>query len=108
MASAQKRGTYVPRSCAFRRLCYNDRRVEGVHIMTAFQTQTFVPTDGIISVTLPERFRETRVELFISQKEKTKPSKMSKEERLAWMEKFAGSLHDVDYSDIREETDREI
>jgi hypothetical protein len=33
---------------------------------------------------------------------------MSKEEHLAWMEKFRGSLHAVDYSDLREETDREI
>ena len=35
-------------------------------------------------------------------------SPRSKEEHLAWMDKFRGSLRNVDYSDFREETDREI
>ena len=74
--------------------------------MTAFQIQTFIPQDGRLSITLPERFREADVELFISKKEEGKSGKMSKEERLAWMEKFAGSLQNVDYSDLRDETDR--
>ncbi|MCL2005721.1 MAG: hypothetical protein FWG73_06105 [Planctomycetaceae bacterium] len=34
--------------------------------------------------------------------------KMSDEEYIAWMDKFRGSLHNVDYSDLREDTDREI
>jgi hypothetical protein len=100
--------------------------------MTAFQIQTFVPSDGNLSITLPEQFREVNVELFVSRKEVDAPIKMmseaerlallypfgenlhserapmTREERLAWVEKFAGSLQDVDYSDLREETDREI
>ena len=69
--------------------------------MTALQVRTFVPQDGTLSITLPERFREAEVELFISKKEKS--AKMSKEEYMAYMNSFVGTLHDVDYSDIREE-----
>jgi len=76
--------------------------------MTAFQLQTFVPADGIVSITLPEIFREGNVDMFIAKKKVEEPQKMGNETHLAWMEKFRGSLHSVDYSDLREETDREI
>ena len=76
--------------------------------MTALQIQAFVPRDGNLFIALPECLRETEVELSISKKETDRPRKMTKEERLAWMEKFAGSLQNVDYSDLRDETDREL
>jgi len=76
--------------------------------MTALQVRTFVPRDGNLSITLPVHFREAEVELFISKKEKENPRKMSKEERMAWINSFRGTLRDVDYSDIRDETDREL
>ena len=101
--------------------------------MTAFRIQTFVPSDGIVSITLPERFRKTKVELFVSEKEMYEPHKMSREERLALLYPFgeaflsddSSSMSDeeyikgirslrgiltgpVDYSDLREETDREL
>jgi len=71
--------------------------------MTALQIQTFVPRDGNLSITLPERFREADVELFISKKEKSKSGKMSKEEYIVHMNSFVGTLQNVDYSDLREE-----
>ena len=99
--------------------------------MTAFRIQTFVPSGGIVSITLPERFRKTKVELFVSEKETYEPPKMSIEERLALLYPLAflsddsssmsdeeyieginslcGILTGVpDYSDLREETDREL
>ena len=76
--------------------------------MTAMQIQTFVPRDGNLFIALPEYFREAEVELFISKKEKSKSDKMSKEEYVAYMNSFVGTLHNVDYSDIRDETDREL
>ena len=79
-----------------------------MHKMTAMQIQTFVPRDGNLFIALPEYFREAEVELFISKKETDRPRKMCKEERLAWINSFRGTLHDVDYSDLRDETDREL
>ena len=101
--------------------------------MIAFQIQTFVPLDGNISITLPEHLRETNVELFIAKKETAHPPKLSKEEYLALMDSFRRTLRNVDdspisdeeyleginslrgiltgtpdYSDLREETDREL
>ena len=76
--------------------------------MTAFQIQTFIPRGGNLSITLPEHLWETDVELFVSKNEKTKSGKMSKEEYIAHMNSFVGTLHNVDYSDIRDETDREL
>jgi len=76
--------------------------------MAALQIQTFVPQDGNLSITLPEHFRETNVELFISKKEKAHPGKMSEEEYIARMNSFVGTLQNVDYSDLRDETDREL
>ena len=103
--------------------------------MTAFQLQTFVPQDGKLSITLPVYLRETDVDMFIS-KRKDKPPRLSKEERekyVARINSFRGTLHDIDdspvsdeeylegirslrgiltgtldYSDLREKTDREL
>jgi hypothetical protein len=80
--------------------------------MAAFQTQTFVPLDGNLSITLPEHFRGADVELSISKKKKTKRRNMSKEEHIIawmeWVESIQGTLSGVDYSDLRDETDREL
>ena len=78
--------------------------------MTAFQLQTFVPQDGRLSITLPVYLRETDVDMFIS-KRKDKPPRLSKEEKekyVARINSFRGTLHDIDYSDLREKTDREL
>ena len=112
--------------------------------MTAFQTQTFVPLDGNLSITLPESLRGKKISLYAEpeRKNETKDAlalyfekmesmesmsdeefsellrslpgilenrpKMSDEDHIAWMNKFQGSLHNIDYSDLREETDREL
>jgi hypothetical protein len=112
-------------------------------IMTAFQTRTFVPLDGNLSITLPESFWGKKIKLSAEPDRKNETEedpltlyfkkmesmesmsdeeffellqtlpgllenrpKMSDEEHIAWMDKFRGSLSNVDYSDLREETDR--
>jgi len=55
--------------------------------------------------------REIDVEVSASAKKKDKPPKLStkeKEEYVARMNSFRGTLRNVDYSDLREETDREL
>ena len=42
--------------------------------MTAFQTQTFIPSDGNLSIALPEYFWGTDVELSVAKKEATAES----------------------------------
>jgi len=77
--------------------------------VTAFQLQTFIPQDGQLSITLPVHLRETDVELSIAKREI--PSRLSKEEKekyVAHINSFRGTLHDIDYSDLREKTDREL
>jgi hypothetical protein len=74
--------------------------------MVAFQTQTFVPSDGNLFITLPEKFRGADVELFIAKKETTVPS--GRKEYLALLNSYRGTLHSVDYSDLRDETEREL
>jgi len=112
--------------------------------MTAFQTLTFVPLDGNLSITLPESLRGKKVSLYAEPERCNEPEdaltlyfekmesmesmsdeefsellrslpgilanrpKMSKEEHLAWVESIQGTLHSVDYSDLRDETDREL
>ena len=76
--------------------------------MTAFQTQTFIPQDGNLCITLPEHLRGSDVELFVSQKETTGPHRLGKEEYIALINSYRGTLHSVDYSDIRDETEREL
>ena len=76
--------------------------------MTAFQLQTFVPQDGKLSITLPVDLREVAVEVSISKAEMDMPPKLSKEEYLALMNSYRGTLRNVDYSNLREKTDREL
>jgi len=76
--------------------------------MTAFQLQTFVPQDGKLSITLPVDLREVAVEVSISKAELDMPPKLSDEEYVAFMNSFRGTLRNVDYSDLREKTDREL
>jgi hypothetical protein len=76
--------------------------------MTAFQLQTFVPQDGKLSITLPVHLREVDVEVSISKRETDMPSKLSDEEYIDFMNSFRGTLRNVDYSDLREKTDREL
>ena len=74
--------------------------------MTAFQLQTFIPQDGTLAITLPECLRGADVELLVSKKEAS--SRMDKEEYLALINSYRGTLRSVDYSDIRDETEREL
>ena len=92
--------------------------------MTALQIQTFVPWDGNLSITLPERFRGKKVKLFAepdAQDEEEKDaftlfcenfrasdySSMSDEEYIEGIRSLRGILTGPpDYSDLREETDR--
>ena len=76
--------------------------------MTAFQFQTFIPQDGVLSITLPEYLRGADVELHIAKKEASQPLPMGKEEYLARINAYRGTLHSVDYSDLRDETEREL
>ena len=76
--------------------------------MTAFQIQTFIPSDGNLSIILPEYLRGADVELFIAKRETSKPSSLGKEEYLALVNSYRGTLHSVDYSDLRDETEREL
>ena len=76
--------------------------------MTVFQIQTFIPRNGNLSITLPEHLRESEVELFVSKKEMNKPFRLSKEEYFALINSYRGTLHSVDYSDLRDETEREL
>jgi hypothetical protein len=76
--------------------------------MTAFQIQTFIPQDGNFSITLPSHLRGAEVELVISKEEVSRPAKLSKEEYLALINSYRGTLHSVDFSSLRDETDREL
>jgi hypothetical protein len=114
--------------------------------MTAFQIQTYVPADGSVTITLPERFREKKVKLSaeperqgdqeegaltlyfkkmasaesmsheeFSETLRSLPGiladlpKLSEEEYLTKVRSLRGILSGpVDYSDLREETDREL
>ena len=76
--------------------------------MTTLQIQTFVPQDGNLSIILPEHLRGTEVELSISKKGVTYPSQMGKEEYLSLINSYRGTLCSVDYSDLRDETEREL
>ena len=78
------------------------------NIMTAFQLQTFIPQDGTLAITLPEYLRGADVELFVSKKEASKPMRPDKKEYLALINSYRGTLHSVDYSDLRDETEREL
>jgi len=78
-------------------------------LMTAFQIQTFIPQDGSLAITLPEYLRGADVELHISRKETLKPPQSGKEEYIARINAYRGTLdHSFDYSDLRDETDREL
>jgi len=76
--------------------------------MTAFQVQTFIPQDGTLAITLPEKFRGTDVELFIAKKETSNSTSLDKENYLTLINSYRGTLHSVDYSDLRDETEREL
>ena len=76
--------------------------------MTAFQIQTFIPQDGNLSITLPEHLRGADVELLISKKETSKPFRLGKEEYLDLVNSYRGTLHSVDYSDLRDETEPNV
>ena len=76
--------------------------------MVAFQLQTFIPQDGNLAITLPEYLRGADVELLVSKKEVLNPSRLDKEAYLAILNSYRGTLHSVDYSDLRDETEREL
>ena len=115
--------------------------------MTAFHTNTFVPLDGRLSITLPQSFRGKNVKLsaesdrqneqqddafalFCQKLDSADSSpmsdkeffeglnsidewlanlpKLSKEEYIALINSYRGTLQNVDYSDLRDETDREL
>jgi hypothetical protein len=76
--------------------------------MTAFQIQTLILSDGNLSIALPEALWGADVEWFIAKKETPKPSLFDKEKYLALVNSYRGTLHSVDYSDLRDETEREL
>ena len=77
--------------------------------MAAFQIQTFIPQDGNFAITLPEYLRGADVGLHIAKTEASKPLTMGKEEYIARINAYRGTLdHSFDYSDLRDETDREL
>jgi len=77
--------------------------------MTAYQIQTFIPQDGNFAITLPEYLRGTAVELHIAKKEASQPLPLGKEEYIARINAYRGTLDpSFDYSDLRDETDREL
>ena len=77
--------------------------------MQTFQTQTFIPQDGVFSIALPEHLRGADVELVITKKETARPPLLSDEEYLVGIRSFWGILSgEPDYSDLRDETDREL
>jgi len=76
--------------------------------MQTFQIQTFIPQDGVFSIALPEYLRGADVELVITKKETARPPLLNKEEYLALINSYRGTLHSVDYSDLRDETEREL
>ena len=76
--------------------------------MQTFQTQTFIPQDGVFSIALPEHLRGADVELVITKKETARPPRSNKEEYLALINSYRGTLHSVDYSDLRDETERKL
>jgi len=76
--------------------------------MTAFQIQTFIPRDGNLSITFPEYLRGADVELSVSKKEASSPAPLGREEYLALINSYRGTLRSVDYSDLRDETEREL
>jgi len=105
--------------------------------MQTFQTQTFIPRDGVFSIALPEHLRGADVELVITKKETARPPRSSDEEYVEGIRSLHGiqasppDLPDIpdetvqeylegirslrgiltgtpDYSDLRDETDREL
>ncbi|MCL2711184.1 MAG: hypothetical protein FWE95_09920 [Planctomycetaceae bacterium] len=46
--------------------------------------------------------------MHIAKKEAAKPLPSGKEEYLALINSYRGTLHSVDYSDLRDETEREL
>jgi len=94
--------------------------------MTAFQIQTFVPRGGNLSITLPENFWGKSVRLHAESDAQSEPkedaftlfcknfrasdhSSMSDEEYLEGIRSLCGILSGPpDYSNLREETDREL
>ena len=94
--------------------------------MAAFQFQTFIPQDGVLSVTLPEHLRGKTVRLRAEPEMPTEQPEdaftlfcnnfhtvdnitMSDEEYIADIRSLQGILSgSPDLSDLRDETDREL
>ena len=77
--------------------------------MTAFRLQTVVPNSGELFFVLPENLRGRTVEVSLTPKmDSTEKEKQSDNPVLA-LRRLRGMLKgDIDLSDLRDETDREI
>ena len=94
--------------------------------MTAFQIRTFIPQDGIFSITLPEHLRGKNVQLraepdmpneesedvfthFCKNFRSVECSSMSDDEYITGIRSLRGILTDApDLSDLRDETERTL
>ena len=94
--------------------------------MTAFQIRTFIPQDGVFSITLPEYLRGKNVKLqakpdipheqsedtfaiFCNNFRSTECSSMSDDDYIAGIRSLRGILTNApDLSDLRDETERAL
>ena len=77
--------------------------------MTAFQLQTIVPNSGELFLVLPEDMRGKKIEVSLTAKTDSVESEGLAEESVLALRRLRGMLKgNIDLSDLREETDREI
>ena len=77
--------------------------------MTAFQLQTIVPNSGELFLVLPEDMRGKTIEVSLTAKTEPIENEKSTEESVLALRRLRGMLKgNIDLSDLREETDREI
>jgi hypothetical protein len=77
--------------------------------MSAFQLQTIVPNNGELFLVLPVDMRGKTVEVSLTAKTDSVESEKSTEESVLALRRLRGMLKgNIDLSDLRDETEREI
>ena len=77
--------------------------------MTAFQLQTIVPNSGELFLVLPADMRGKTVEVSLAAKTDSIDGAQRTEESVLALRRLRGMLKgNIDLSDLRDETDREI
>jgi hypothetical protein len=77
--------------------------------MTAFQLQTIVPNSGELFLVVPADMRGKTVEVSLTAKTDSVESEHLTEESVLALRRLRGMLKgNIDLSDLRDETDREI